>query len=120
MNKRKIITVAFCLTIVLISYCVWNLYSIQTPEKAKPLIQTFLDKNYNNRFQIVTIDKHYSQDLFKQPVGYKLTLRDTNKTEFGKVYIQFNKYQKGWITYNGTDIEKEYGKAKKLKTNESR
>jgi hypothetical protein len=111
MNKRKIIILAFCSAITLISYCVWNLYYILPPDKAKPLIQSFLDKDYDSRFQIITIEKNYSQDIFQQPIGYKLTLSDTNKIEFGKVYIQFNKFQKGWITYGGTDIEKEYEKA---------
>lgn len=66
-------TLAFCLTIVLISYGVWNLYYIMPTEKARPLIQNCLNKKYDNKFEIVTIDKPYSGDLFKATIGYNLT-----------------------------------------------
>jgi hypothetical protein len=120
MTNRKIIALVFCLTIVLISYSVWNLYYIMPTEKARPLIQNFLNKNYNNKFIIITIEKYYSKDLFKQPVGYNLTLVDTSNIELKDIKIQFNEYQKGWITYGGTDIEKEYENAKSQKTKGSR
>jgi hypothetical protein len=114
MNKRKIMLRSIGLvTISLISYSAWNLYYILPTAKAKPQIQAFLDKSYNNKFKIVTIEKDYSQDLFKQPVGYRLILSDTNHIQFDNIFIQFNKYQKGWITYGGTDIESEYETAKK-------
>ena len=120
MTKRKIIILAFCLTVALFSYGVWNLYYIMPTEKAKPLIQTFLDKNYNDKFKIVTIEKEYCQDLFHQPWGYKLLLTDTNNIKFGNIFIEFNKYQNAWITFGGTDIEKEYENAKSDKTKGSR
>ena len=114
MIKRKIILHSIGLfTISLLSYSVWNLYYILPTAQAKPEIQIFLDKNFDNKFKIVTIDKLYSRDLFKQPVGYKLILSDTNHIQFGNIFIQFNKYQQGWITYGGSDIEKEYETAKK-------
>lgn len=40
MKKRKIVTIILCLTFLSVSYCIWNLYNISAPDKAKPQIQT--------------------------------------------------------------------------------
>ena len=112
MSRKKIITLIVCLTIALVSWTIWNIYYILPIDKARPQIQAFLDKTYNNEFEIVAIEKDYCQDLFHQPWGYKLILGDSNNIEFGHIKIQFNEYQKSWITYGGTNIEKEYEKAK--------
>ncbi|MDB5202937.1 MAG: hypothetical protein JWQ27_2346 [Ferruginibacter sp.] len=100
------------LAIGLISYAAWNLYYMLPPAKARPQIQAFLNNNYHNKFSILTIEKDYSRDLFKQPVGYKLTLSDSNQVQVDNIFIQYNEYQKGWITYAGTDIERDYAAAK--------
>lgn len=116
MNKRKLFLIAIITTITLVIYGIYSCYYILPTDKAKPQIQAYLDKNYSNKFTIIKIEKDYSPDLFHQPWGYKLTLSDTNNIEFGNIYIEFNKYQNNWITYGGTDIEKEY--LKKVKFNQ--
>ena len=117
MNKRKLILIIVIITIAAVIYGIYSFYYILPTEKAKPQIQAFLDKNYNNKFKIIKIEKDYSPDLFHQPWGYKLTLSDTSNIEFGNILIEFNKYQNNWITYGGTDIEKEY--LKKIRFNQA-
>ncbi len=112
MNKRTIYYVLFSFIIIVLIYSFWSLYYILPVKEAKPQIQQFLNTRYKSQFQIVTIEKYYSRDLFKQPIGYRLTLMARNKTQFGNVFLQYNQYQKGWIPFAGTDIEKEYEKVK--------
>lgn len=110
MKKKKLILIVIFSTILIIGYAVYSLYYIVPIDKAKPQIQSFLNKKYNNKFQIVTIEKDYCPDLFHQPWGYKLTLKDTGDIEFCNILIEYNKYQNNWLTYGGTDIEAEYNK----------
>jgi hypothetical protein len=108
MKKKKLILIVIFSTILIIEYAVYSLYYIVPIDKAKPQIQLYLNKKYNNKFQIVTIEKDYCPDLFHQPWGYKLTLKDSGNIEFSNILIEYNKYQKNWLTYGGTDIEAEY------------
>ncbi|MFN8253742.1 MAG: hypothetical protein U0V75_17855 [Ferruginibacter sp.] len=116
MNKRKLILIIVIIALTAVIYGIYSFYYILPTDKAKPQIQTFLDKNYNHKFKIINIEKDYCPDLFHQPWGYKLTLSDTNNIEFGNIRIEFNKYQNNWITYGGIDIEKEY--LKKVRFNQ--
>lgn len=109
MRLRKIIFIILSTFIILIGIFLINIYSILPINEAKPKIQTFLDEKYNNKFKIVSIEKHYSQDLFHQPNGYKIILKDEKNIKFGNILIQFNDYQKQWVTM-GIDIEEEYNK----------
>jgi hypothetical protein len=117
MNKIKVILIILIITIAAIIYGINSFYYILPTYKAKPQIQAFLDKKYSNKFKIIKIEKDYCPDLFHQPWGYKLTLSDTNNIEFGNILIEFNKYQNTWITYGGTDIEKDY--LKKISFNQA-
>lgn len=112
MNRKTIGILIVFLTIALISWSLWSIYYILPVAEAKPQIQAFLDKNYTHKFTIEAIEKDYCPDLFHQPWGYTITLKDTNNVVFGNMNIQFNKYQKAWITYGGTDIDKAYEIAK--------
>ena len=112
MNK-KIVGFAVCIFVALIAFALWNLYYILPTSEARPQIQSYIDRHYENKFKISTIEKDYCPDLFHQPWGYNIILRDSNNLEFGPIKMQYNKYQKSWITYGGTDITKEYKKTKK-------
>ncbi len=81
-------------------------------EKGREEIYNDLKEKYDGQFKIDSIEKDFSQDLFKQQVGFKVWLKDTSHTRFGPVFFQKNKYQKKWITYRGTDIIKSYTKVK--------
>ncbi|MBS0645996.1 MAG: hypothetical protein JSR97_05345 [Verrucomicrobia bacterium] len=75
-------------------------------------IKAFLKNQYGNIFQVDSICKDFSQDLFKQQMGFKVWLKDSQSIRFGPIFFEKNKYQGGWITYGGTDIINEYEKAK--------
>src|SRR4051812_26147902 len=96
-------------TVLLISsFLIASCEHRMTVEQGKREIELYLKKSYGGRFFIDSISKHYSRDLFKQQVGFKVWLGDKNHTQFGPVFFQKNKYQGGWITYNGTDVLTEY------------
>ena len=82
-------------------------------KQGKSEIEEYLKKNYKDQFAIDSMCKHFSQDLFKQQVGFKVWLRDNENNRFGPIFFQKNKYQGGWITYGGTDVLIEYKKVKK-------
>lgn len=113
MNNKLIFTFAICTAVIFISYRFWNLYYILPVEKAQLLIQHYLDKKYEHQYTIVSIKKQYSKDLFKQSVGYTLHLMDSNKLKFGPVHLQFNEYQKDWVSIGGSDINIEHQKVTK-------
>ena len=84
-----------------------------TLKKGKIEIAEHLNASYKGQFAIDSIAQHFSQDLFKQQVGFKVWLKDSSSKRFGPVFFQKNKYQGGWITYGGTDVITEYEKVKK-------
>lgn len=91
--------------------CFWSCDSTSIPE-AKTQIQRYLDVNYSNEFVIDSIVKNYSKDLFHQQTGFKVWLVDSEHIRFGPIFFQRNTLRK-WITYMGSDIEKEYQTAQK-------
>ena len=61
-------------------------------EEGKSEIANHLIENYKGQFVIDSISKDFSEDLFKQQVGFKVWLRDNNNKHFGPVFLQKNKY----------------------------
>lgn len=102
------------LAVILIFFLIiyFGIYYITPPFLVKNEIQNFLDKEYNKKFKVVKIKTEYSPDLFHQPTGYCLVLKDSDGLEFDNVYVQNNKAQGKWITYMGTDILQGYEEAK--------
>ena len=84
-------------------------------EQANTEIQGYLDKRFNNIFKIDKIDELYGVDLYKHQIGFKVWLVDTAQVKFGPIFFEKNKYHHGWITFCGSDIEKEYHVALDLK-----
>jgi hypothetical protein len=110
MRKRVfLIGGAIFLVLLLILY---QLYYSRPPEEVRPEIDNSIDVQYSNQFDIVKIETHYSQDLFHQPNGYNIWLKDKFGLAFGPVPVQLNPTQKRWITIGGYDIGDEYKKVK--------
>lgn len=84
---------------------------IALPE-ARHEIQSYLNEYYNNSFKITKVEPDYNPDLFHEQWGYKAWLVDSAGITFGPVFFEYNKYQKGWITYGGSNIRKQYEEAK--------
>ena len=53
MKKKKLILIVIFSTILIIEYAVYSLYYIVPIDKAKPQIQLYLNKKYNNKFHFV-------------------------------------------------------------------
>lgn len=81
--------------------------------QAETEIQKILDIKYNKRFRICLITKNYSTDLFHEQTGFKVWLTDSTGIKFGPIFFEKNKHLYEWITYMGSDIEKEYQAARK-------
>jgi hypothetical protein len=111
MNKSKEVLISILLPILFTFSC----SSYMKKDEAKVEIQQYLDNHYNKLFKIDKIDKDYNPDMFHEQWGFKVWLTDENKTSFGPVFFEKNEYQHGWITYKGSDINKEYQKAIQLK-----
>jgi hypothetical protein len=110
MTKALKRLLAVMLILFLLIY--FGIYYITPPFLVKNEIQNFLDKEYNKKFKVVKVETEYSPDLFHQPTGYSLVLKDSDGLEFDNVYVQNNKAQGKWITYMGTDIQQGYENAK--------
>jgi hypothetical protein len=67
-------------------------------------MQSFLDKEFGEKFKIITIEKNYSPDLFHQVTGYKLELEDIKGGKTYDFYLQKNSVSNEWTPYQGTDI----------------
>jgi len=87
--------------------------SVETPpiDQASQEIQEYLDSNFSRKFKISKIDKDYNPDMFHEQWGFKVWLIDTKGVKFGPVFFEKNKHQHAWLTYGGSDIEKEYHEA---------
>jgi len=100
------------LILLCLTFTLYKLYYISPVAEVKPEIENHLDTQFSDQFDITKIEKDYSLDLFHEPVGYKMWLRDKSGFEFGPIFMQFNEVQSHWIPYKGTDIEKDYQKSK--------
>jgi len=96
--------------------------SIENPpiNQAKTEINIYLNKNYPNQFNIDSICGAFTHDIFNLQSGFKIWLSDSANVKFGPIFFQKNKYQHGWITYGGSDIEKEYHEAQRKDSTSSR
>jgi len=96
--------------------------SIENPpiSQAKTEINTYLNKNYPNQFNIDSICKDFGHDMFNLQAGFEVWLSDSVNIKFGPIFFQKNKCQHGWITYRGSDIEKEYHEAQRKDSTSSR
>jgi hypothetical protein len=107
MKKYLVIIVCFFLFTILHLSCKKKMKI----DEARVEIERYLDKEFRNSFNIDSIAKDYNPDMFHEQWGYKVWLIDTSKIVFGPVFIEDNEVQ-GWIVYKGSDIAKEYQKAK--------
>lgn len=103
----------FSITIFLL-VIYFNLYFILPGFIVKSHIQDFLYKNYNQKFEVISIEKNYSPDFLHQVTGYKLKLKDNKGIKIGNVFIQKN-MKNEWELYQGSDVDLEYAKKKQVR-----
>ena len=92
------------LTIILSLLIYFNLYFITPNFIVKSDMQSFLDKEFGEKFKIISIENNYSPDLFHQVTGYKLELEDSKGAKIDDFYLQKNSVSNKWTPYQGTDI----------------
>ena len=110
--KKALIIIGIIVLMISIPYL--GIYYITPTIFAKSDIQQFLNDTYDGKFEINKISIQYSPDLFHQPTGYSLVLKDSLGVVFNSVYIQRASNEVGWRTYMGTDILEEYIRAKSI------